>query len=341
MSDAQSIFHHDNGHYHISEDNLVLFALQFLPDDQAATVVAHLRQCEPCRMALGEIQGNLAAYALTSEVHEVPAHSREQFLRRVANEKKLVSIASAKTEAARSETPGRQIESRPEPVLAARGSRIDGSQIDGSRIDGSRIDDGRAADRDSRVAHIDEGAPRRRRAVTMAWIGWAVAAALGVFAFLQFQQRQLMQSDLLSETAGLTQATQRAAQQQDQAEAAQEALQTLTTAGAMQVSLHLPAVKSPQPEAHAAYIASKGALVLVASHLHPLAAGKTYQLWLLPATPGEQPLSAGTFKPDAKGYASVVLPTLPKGVQAKGFGVTVEPDGGSPAPTPPIVLAGF
>jgi hypothetical protein len=321
MSQIRNNFDRDNGHDHISEDDLVLFALQFLPDDQAATVVAHLRQCEPCRMALGEIQGDLAAYALTSEVHEVPAHSREQFMRRVANEKKLVSIASAKMETSRSETAAHHAEFRPEPVLAARGSRV--------------------TDSDSRVTNIDEAAPRRHRAVTMAWIGWAVAAALGVFAFLQFQQRQLMQSDLLSETAGLTQATQRAASQQDQAEAAQEALQTLTASGAMQVSLHLPAVKSPQPEAHAAYIASKGALVLVASHLHPLAPGKTYQLWLLPAAKGEQPLSAGTFKPDAKGYASVVLPTLPKGVQAKGFGVTVEPDGGSPAPTPPIVLAGF
>ncbi len=324
MSDAQNIFNRDNGHDHIShipEDDLVLFALQFLPDEQAVTVGEHLRQCEPCRMALGEIQGDLAAYALTSEIHEVPSHSREQFLRRVANEKKLVSIASGKTENSRSQTAGHQVEPRPEPVLAARGSRV--------------------ADRDSRIAEIDEAAPRRRTAVTMAWIGWAVAAALGVFAFLQVQQRQLMQSDLLAETAGLTQATQRAAQQQDQAAAAQEALQTLTAAGAMQVSLHLPTVKAPQPEAHAAYIASKGSLVLVASHLHPLARGKTYQLWLLPAAAGQQPVSAGTFRPDAKGYASVVLPTLPKGIPAKGFGVTVEPEGGSPAPTPPIVLAGF
>lgn len=292
---------------HISEDDLVLFALQFLSEDQAASVVEHLRQCEPCRMALGDIQGDLAAYALTSEVHEVPAHAREHFLRRVANEKKLVSIASGK-EAGR-----RQAESAPEPVLTARGPRL---------------------------AESEEIAPRRR-AVAMAWIGWAVAAALAVFAFLQFQQRQLMQNDLLAETAGLTQATERARMEQDQAAVAQEALQTLTAAGAMQVSLHLPAVKAPQPEAHAAYIASQGALVLVANNLHPLAAGKTYQLWLLPAAAGQQPVPAGIFKPDAKGYASVVLPALPKGVQAKGFGVTVEPEGGSQTPTPPIVLAGF
>jgi anti-sigma-K factor RskA len=67
--------------------------------------------------------------------------------------------------------------------------------------------------------------------------------------------------------------------------------------------------------------------------------GKTYELWVLPAS-GAAPVAAGTFRPDVNGSASVVLPALPKNVPAKGFGVTVEPDGGSPTPTLPIVLMG-
>jgi hypothetical protein len=305
MNDINRNIQDRNSTNHISENDLMLFALQFLPEEEAAAVAAHLRQCEVCRMAIGEIQGDLAAYALTSGVQELPAQARERFLRRVANEKKLVPIDRHQPEVKR------------EPVLAARTNHVFESY-------------GR-----------NEPVSRGRGAVAMAWIGWALAAGIGVFAFLQFQQRQLMQSDLLAETAGLTQATNRARTEQDEAAKAQEALQTLTAEGAMQVSLHLPAVKAPLPEAHAAYIASKGSLVLVASHLHPLAAGKTYELWLLPATPGQQPVPAGTFKPDVKGYASVILPSLPKGVPAKGFGVTIEPEGGSPAPTPPIVLAGM
>ena len=43
----------------------------------------------------------------------------------------------------------------------------------------------------------------------------------------------------------------------------------------------------------------------------------------------------------ANGNATVVMPPLPKGVTAKGFGVTVENDGGSKTPTAPIVLAGM
>ena len=41
------------------------------------------------------------------------------------------------------------------------------------------------------------------------------------------------------------------------------------------------------------------------------------------------------------GNASVVLPELTQHVAAKGFGVTVEDEEGSKAPTPPIVLAGM
>jgi anti-sigma-K factor RskA len=76
-----------------------------------------------------------------------------------------------------------------------------------------------------------------------------------------------------------------------------------------------------------------------ASNLQPVPPGKTYELWVIPAD-GKAPLPAGTFHPDARGYASVVLPTLPAGVPAKAFGVTVENAGGSPSPTLPLVLSG-
>jgi anti-sigma-K factor RskA len=36
----------------------------------------------------------------------------------------------------------------------------------------------------------------------------------------------------------------------------------------------------------------------------------------------------------------VVLPPLPKGVEAKAFGVTVEDEGGATTPTLPIILVG-
>ena len=110
----------------------------------------------------------------------------------------------------------------------------------------------------------------------------------------------------------------------------------------MQVALRSTAETkpgTPSATALAAYLADKGALVFVATHMEPTPYGKTYELWLMPAD-GRSPMPVTTFKPDAHGSASVVMPQLPKGIAAKGFGVTIENDGGSETPALPIVLAG-
>jgi anti-sigma-K factor RskA len=62
-------------------------------------------------------------------------------------------------------------------------------------------------------------------------------------------------------------------------------------------------------------------------------------LWLIPAN-GQAPIPAGLFRPDASGSASLVLPPLPKDVDAKAFGVTIEDARGATTPTLPIVLSG-
>ena len=175
------------------------------------------------------------------------------------------------------------------------------------------------------------------------WAGWAIAAGLAALVGWQFYLSADLQHQLATQSAAL--ALEHAHPLEGQtAEAvrAQEVLRTLTDPAAMQVALHLPATAgaTPKPEGHAAYNAAKGDLVFVASHLRPVAPGKTYELWLLPAKAGGSAVPAGLFRPDANGNASVVLPILPKNVAAKGFGVTVEDEGGSSAPTPPIVLAG-
>jgi hypothetical protein len=187
--------------------------------------------------------------------------------------------------------------------------------------------------------------PRRAPWAVLAWTGWAVAAGCSFVAGLQLHQRQQMQGVLATQQAKMDDVQ----KQMSHAQQAQEALSTLTAADAMQVALHaapplkpVAAVKgappAAAPEALAAYLADKGALIFVATHLQPAPAGKTYELWLLPAN-GQSPVPAGTFKPDAQGSASVLMPKLPKGVPAKGFGVTIENDGGSPTPTLPIVMS--
>jgi hypothetical protein len=181
-------------------------------------------------------------------------------------------------------------------------------------------------------------APEERRSKTptvMAWVGWAVAAGVAVAAGLQYQQTELLKRSVTTEMA---QMREKLSESSAESARAQAVMQTLTDAGALQVALHLTAGKV-DPEGHVAYVRDKGSLVFIANHLDPLQQNKTYELWLI-SSEGKA-LPAGLFKPDARGNATVVMPELPKGVEAKAFGVTVEDDGGSKTPTKPILLIGM
>lgn len=86
-------------------------------------------------------------------------------------------------------------------------------------------------------------------------------------------------------------------------------------------------------EAVAAVLPSDGGSVFVAEGLEEIPENKTYQLWLIEE--GADPVSAGTFEVDD---GRVVLET---NRSLEGFtqaAVTVEPEGGSPAPTTDPVL---
>lgn len=164
------------------------------------------------------------------------------------------------------------------------------------------------------------------------WATLAFAAATIVLLFfaLSFvQQNRSLNQQFVSLTAEV-------ARQQHEVERARAVLQVLTAPATLQVTL-TAANAHPLPQGHAFYNPNKG-LLFYASNLAPSAKGRTYQLWLVPQK--GKPVSAGIFKPDSHGNASVILPPLPKGMKAAAFAVTVEPAGGVPQPTGPKVLIG-
>lgn len=185
-----------------------------------------------------------------------------------------------------------------------------------------------------RAAVIAEAQPMRRSmaAVILPWAGWAIAAGLALEAGNLYQQSQHLQETVASDRIQQD-------EQQRAAQAAELAIETVRNPTAVHVALTSTGVKPP-PEGRASYVQDKGSLVFIASNLEPLDPSKTYELWLIPAD-GRDPMPAGTFRPDASGNASVVLPELPKGIQAKAFGVTVEEGAGSQKPTMPIILQGL
>lgn len=175
-------------------------------------------------------------------------------------------------------------------------------------------------------------APRQRRF----WFGWVAApvAAAVVFAFLWLGARR----DGENLHRELQQARQQVQQDQKMLAQAREVVETLTAEHAVRIGL-VAAGSKPVPYATAVYDPRQGKLVLLASNLEPVPEGKTYELWLLPAS--GNPIPAGLFKPDARGTAHLVNSAVTAGVQIKGFAVTIEPEGGRDVPTMPIVLAGM
>lgn len=182
------------------------------------------------------------------------------------------------------------------------------------------------------VPETEELPEPSRTPVYLAWAGWAAAAALAVTSGLLYKNYQGLRGSLATEAA------QYARLQTDAAEA-RRVMEAVTDPHAQRVTLSTKPLP-PAPIGRATYNPDKGSLVFLASDMDPLQPDKTYELWLIPAD-GTNPLPAGTFHPDDQGNASVIMPSLPKGVQAKGFGVTIEDEGGSQTPTKPIIMAGF
>ncbi len=92
----------------------------------------------------------------------------------------------------------------------------------------------------------------------------------------------------------------------------------------------------PAGAAHVMYNSKMG-MLMYDGQLAPAPSAKSYQLWLVPAD--GKPISAGVFNP-VSGRADHMMMKLPPGIAAKEFAVSLEPAGGMPQPTGPMVLIG-
>lgn len=287
---------------HIDPDDLALLAMQFLSLEDANALKVHLDRCIDCRREFAAVQGDLAVYAHTVDMHSPPAQARERLMKQVAREKRVVPIdRSVQPEFSGRGTPGRAT-----------------SIYGGGAGTGSFLD--------------EEEQPKRRAAGgILPWLGWAAAAGLAVTAGSFYHQRSVLRDALAQQSDQVSRLSLDVAN-------AHQLMDTLTDPTAIRVTLTKPQT-AKVPQGRATYVPEKGSLIFLASNLEPLQPNKTYELWIIPAD-GKNPVPAGTFRPDQRGDASVIMPILPKGVDAKAFGVTIEDDGGSQTPTMPIIIAG-
>jgi anti-sigma-K factor RskA len=124
-------------------------------------------------------------------------------------------------------------------------------------------------------------------------------------------------------------------QQQRQLQDARQVAELITARGTIIVPLAAqPGM--PKGTAHVMYNAKMG-ILMYEGQLEPNPADKTYQLWIVP-THGN-PISAGVFNA-ARTETDHFFMKCPPGIDPKAFAVTLEPSGGRPQPTGPMVLVG-
>jgi len=189
----------------------------------------------------------------------------------------------------------------------------------------------------SAIGDIKKEQPVAVRAIPVRRPWWSFAP---VFASLVLAVIAIL---LVRENTNLKQANEQLTAQMIQADKesqkAREIMALITAQDAVHVSL-VSTKTPPAPHIKTIYQPRTGRLVLMASNLDPLPAGKTYELWLIPKSGA--PMPAGLFKPDAHGMAMMMPenPEVPAWTDLKAFAVTVEPEGGTTTPTMPIVLMG-
>jgi anti-sigma-K factor RskA len=150
-----------------------------------------------------------------------------------------------------------------------------------------------------RVVAMVRPEPKRSAAI---WIPWTIAGALALALVSIALPGRGRQSDT---------------------EKLEQALSILNDPSAKDVSFGDPAAKGR------VFVSPGKGVVLIAAHLPPLDANKTFELWVIPAQ--GNPIPGGTFRSGADSTAVYVRPGAI--ANAAAIAVSVEPAGGSPQPT--------
>ena len=190
------------------------------------------------------------------------------------------------------------------------------------------------APREYRAEPLNQSAKPARAKAGFSWSpAWALAAMVfAVATFLLWMGNRRSMEEIGRLRGQLTEAQARQAAQQSQ----NASLLNLITAGDTATVAMTESPSAAQARGRVFYNSRMG-LLLYSGVLPAAPADKTYQLWLVPAS--GNPISAGTFNAGNAG-ASFMTASMPAGMQAKAFAVTIEPAGGMPQPTGPKVLIG-
>lgn len=181
--------------------------------------------------------------------------------------------------------------------------------------------------------------PRRRSAAT-AWLPIAamllLALGLGSYAARLQQRIDVLESRLDAALARAASAEQATIDARRVADETQSAMSVLAAPDLARIDLKGEAA-APGASARALWSRQRG-MVFTASNLPPAPAGRAYQVWVVTAT--TPPISAGLLQLDASGRGMRIFITPTDIAVPVAVAVTLEPEGGVPAPTGERYLLG-
>jgi anti-sigma-K factor RskA len=154
-----------NANIHIEHDELALYAMHFLTDQEAQAVEAHLENCAGCTDAIALLRGDLAALAVTAEMVTPPASARQRLMTQVGRERKIIPFDR--------------------PVHQDLGSPL---------VDHIAIEDEVAAQHTSSARVLP----------WVSWVGWAVAAGVTVLATDLYRDRDLLRAAVAQQASQIS-----------------------------------------------------------------------------------------------------------------------------------------
>jgi anti-sigma-K factor RskA len=195
-----------------------------------------------------------------------------------------------------------------------------------------------------RAARPSPGAERRPLWAPLA-LGFSALAIVGLLSWNVYLQARLndLGAQITTQENVIAGLRQDAAQQEQlveslsyQVDQQEQVVRVVTAPRTITVRL----VSEADPEAGARAFVAEGAqdIVLIVDHLPILGTNQTYQAWVM--TPGGQPVSAGLFRVNEHGWGVYSLELSPS-VDFNAIGVSLEPAGGSQAPTEVVLVGGL
>jgi anti-sigma-K factor RskA len=292
---------------------IALHALEALDDEgERRMLEAHLADCDDCRAELDALRAAAASLLYTTPPVAPAPELRAQILARIKSHPQQ----QAQEEAGRL------------PASSGNGSATTTTAAASSATNSVVASNVSAPDEFARRREAREVKVSRRLFVFGTLAASLAIAALLVSLLMLWQRNERLQNELAQLSSNANQTAEELARTRADREllAAPEA-RTATLAGTKMAE---------RARARLTFDERTGRAMLMAADLPPAPAGKAYQLWFI--AEGKQPMPGSVFQTDASGHAEMHDIVPPEGRRAAVFAVTLEPAGGTSAPTGQMYL---